>query len=88
VYKSLEEMKKDGDKMNDEFSQEAGNLKLTLEAINALKQIPSQVLVEEGIIPHGDKHFQLAKAIRFKINILSEACGKLRESRDHLIDAT
>ncbi|KAH9310472.1 hypothetical protein KI387_025507, partial [Taxus chinensis] len=51
-----------------------------------LKQIPSHLLVEEGIIPHTDKHFQLTKAIRFRVKILNEACGKLRESRDKLID--
>ncbi|KAH9331896.1 hypothetical protein KI387_004004, partial [Taxus chinensis] len=70
-----------------ELTLEARNLELNLEALNALKQVPSWVLVE-GFIPHGDKHFQLTKAIRFKLKILSEACSKLRESRDELIDAT
>ncbi|KAH9308608.1 hypothetical protein KI387_036519, partial [Taxus chinensis] len=72
--------------MDDDFSQEIGHLDLTFEDLQALKQIPSQLLVEEGIIPHVDKHFQLTKAIRFRLKILNEACGKLRESKDKLID--
>ncbi|KAH9300153.1 hypothetical protein KI387_011736, partial [Taxus chinensis] len=51
-----------------------------------LKQIPAHLLVKEGILPHTDKHFQLTKAIRFRIKILNEAYSKLRESRDKLID--
>ncbi|KAH9316772.1 hypothetical protein KI387_044010 [Taxus chinensis] len=72
--------------MDDDLSQEIGHLDLTFEALQALKKIPSHLLVEEGIIPHADKHFQLTKAIRFRVKILNEACGKLRESRDQLID--
>ncbi|KAH9324092.1 hypothetical protein KI387_004270, partial [Taxus chinensis] len=86
VHQSLGDIQKEGEKMDDEFSQEIGHLDLTFEALQVLKKIPAHLLVEEGILPHTDKHFQLTKAIRFRINILNEACSKLRESRDKLID--
>ena len=43
--------------MDDDLSQEIGHLDLTFEALQVLKKIPSRILVEEGIIPHADKHF-------------------------------
>ncbi|KAH9296149.1 hypothetical protein KI387_039737, partial [Taxus chinensis] len=74
--------------MDDEFSAEFGNLELTFEGLQTRKQVSSCILIKEGIIQHGEKHFQLTKAIRFKINILNEACSKLRESIDQLVDGT
>ncbi|KAH9294275.1 hypothetical protein KI387_040521, partial [Taxus chinensis] len=72
--------------MDEEFTEELGQLDLTCEALQVLKQIPAHLLVEEGVLPHTDKHFQLIKAIKFRVKFLNEACSKLRESRDKLID--
>ncbi|KAH9300155.1 hypothetical protein KI387_011738, partial [Taxus chinensis] len=66
VHQSLGDIQKDGEKMDEEISQEIGHLDLTYEALQVLKQIPAHLLVEEGILPHTDKHFQLTKAIRFR----------------------
>ncbi|KAH9317072.1 hypothetical protein KI387_018841, partial [Taxus chinensis] len=86
VHQSMGDIKKYGEKMDEEISQEIGHLDLTYEVLQVLKQIPTHLLVEEGILPHTDKHFHLIKAIRFRVKILNEACAKLRESRDKLID--
>ncbi|KAH9331307.1 hypothetical protein KI387_003415 [Taxus chinensis] len=86
VHQSLGEIQKEGEKMDEEFTEEIGQLDLTCEALQVLKQIPAHLLVEEGVLPHTDKHFQLIKAIKFRVKILNEACSKLRESRDKLID--